>query len=124
MLHELQIMQPKREFQAKVTDQVLYAADACQVSAEVVAEIAKLGASMLTGDEDSCNTSYLIHGPCPAEPTTKEGFMKDKDSKTQLPDSPVLCWQEIAALCQSANQKAVLEGNVLQWCSVKYLKER
>lgn len=124
MLHELQITQPKREFQAKVSDQVLYAADACQVSAEVVAEIAKLGASMLTGDEDSCNTSYLIDGQCPAEPTTKEGFVKDKDSKTKLPDSPVLCWQEIAALCQSANQKAVLEGNVLQWCSVKYLKEQ
>ncbi|CAM6051171.1 unnamed protein product [Sphagnum compactum] len=123
MLHELQITQPKREFQAKVSDQVLYAADACQTSAEVLAEIAKLGASMLTGDEDSCNTSYLIHGQCPADPTIKEGFVKDKDSKTQLPDSPVLCWQEIATLCQSANQKAVLEGNVLQWCSVKYLKE-
>ncbi len=33
-------------------------------------------------------------------------------------------WQEIAALCRSGNQKAVLEGNVLQWCSVKYLKQR
>jgi hypothetical protein len=84
-------MHLEREFQAKVSNQVLYAVDACQVSAEVVAEISKLGASVLTGDEDSCNTSYLIHGQAPAEPTTKEVLVKDKDSKMQLPDSPVLC---------------------------------
>jgi hypothetical protein len=42
---------------------------------------------------------------------------------TTCPEEPVLLQQQIAALCWSANQKAVLEGNVLQWCSVKLLKE-
>jgi hypothetical protein len=42
---------------------------------------------------------------------------------TTCPEESILLQQQIAALCWFANQKAVLEGNVLQWCSVKLLKE-
>ncbi|CAK9868149.1 unnamed protein product [Sphagnum jensenii] len=84
----------KRQFQAWLQEQVKSAADACQVSAEMVKEVSKVGASMLAGDN-----------PAPTEMTAE-----------------VL--KEIATLCLSANQKAVLEGNVLQWCSVRLLKER
>lgn len=47
-----------RELQARVQEQVESTARACQVSAEVVMEISKLGASILTGDEASPRTSY------------------------------------------------------------------
>ncbi|CAK9211993.1 unnamed protein product [Sphagnum jensenii] len=83
----------ERQFQARLQEQVKSAADACQVSAERVKELSKVGALMLAGDN-----------PAPTEMTAE-----------------VL--KEIATLCLSANQKAVLEGNVLQWCSVRLLKE-
>lgn len=40
----------KRQFQARLQEQVKSAADACQVSAEWVKELSKVGASMLPGD--------------------------------------------------------------------------
>jgi hypothetical protein len=91
---EMQMEDLERQFQARLQEQVKSAADACQVSAERVKELSKVGASMLTGDN-----------PAPTEMTAE-----------------VL--KEIATLCLSANQKAVSEGNVLQWCSVRLLKER
>ncbi len=106
-------------------------------------EISKLGASILTGDEASPRTSYS-NAPAATqvmwEALVKNKYLrhsKDLSSSSQGDQNPNACyemggdtdgsdrsWQEIAALCRSRNQKAVLEGNVLQWCSVKYLKER
>jgi hypothetical protein len=131
-----------RELQARVQEQVESAARACQVSAEVVMEISKLGASILTGDEASPRTSYS--NAAAATQVMWEALVKNKylrhskdlssSQGDQNPnagyemggdtDGSERSWQEIAASCRSGNQKAVLEGNVLQWCSVKYLKER
>jgi hypothetical protein len=132
-----------RELQARVQEQVESTARACQVSAEVVMEISKLGASILTGDEASPRTSYS-NAPAATqvmwEALVKNKYLrhsKDLSSSSQGDQNPNAgyemggdtdgserSWQEIAALCRSGNQKAVLEGNVLQWCSVKYLKQR
>ncbi|CAK9872653.1 unnamed protein product [Sphagnum jensenii] len=141
-IRDIQMSNLDRELQARVQEQVESTARACQVSAEVVMEISKLGASILTGDEASPRTSYS-NAPAATqvmwEALVKNKYLrhsKDLSSSSQGDQNPNAgyemggdtdgserSWQEIAALCRSGNQKAVLEGNVLQWCSVKYLKE-
>jgi len=79
------------------------------------------------------NTRMMSMCMVEASPETskKPSYAPPKSSKfeqygmisTTCPEEPILLQQQIAALCWSANQKAVLEGNVLQWCSVKLLKE-
>jgi hypothetical protein len=58
----------KRQFQASLQEQVKSAADACQVSAEWVKELSKVGASMLPGDN-----------PAPTE-MTEEVLVSNNDS--------------------------------------------
>jgi adenylate kinase len=65
---EMQMEDLERQFQARLQEQVKSAADACQVSAERVKELSKVGASMLTGDN-----------PAPTE-VTAEVLVSNNDS--------------------------------------------
>jgi hypothetical protein len=81
---EAQIQHLDRGFQAQVCEQVNDAAAACQVAAQVVAEVSRLAASMLIGDGFPLpNTTYQNAAP-PSKCTKPVLLSKDMELSCSL----------------------------------------
>ncbi len=76
---EAQIQHLDRGFQALVCEQVNDAAAACQVAAQVVAEVSRLAASMLTGDGFSLPNTTYQNAAALSKRTKQVLFLKDME---------------------------------------------
>lgn len=81
---EAQIQHLDRGFQAQVCEQVNDAAAACQVAAQVVAEVSRLAASMLTGDGFPLPNTTYQNAAAPSKCTKPVLLSKDTELSCSL----------------------------------------